>query len=39
MDLAVAAAGWRLWDIQLSPWDVAAGVLITREAGGLAETL
>ncbi len=41
MDLAYVACG-RLegfWDIQLSPWDVAAGVLITREAGGLAETL
>lgn len=41
MDLAYVACG-RLegfWDIQLSPWDVAAGVLITREAGGMADTL
>lgn len=41
MDLAYVACG-RLegfWDIQLNPWDVAAGVLIVREAGGIAETL
>jgi Archaeal fructose-1,6-bisphosphatase and related enzymes of inositol monophosphatase family len=41
MDLAYVACG-RLegfWDIQLSPWDVAAGVLLSREAGGIAETL
>ena len=41
MDLAYVACG-RLegfWDIQLSPWDVAAGALITREAGGMVDTL
>ena len=41
MDLAYVACG-RLegfWDIQLSPWDVAAGVLLAREAGGVVDTL
>ena len=37
LDLAYVAAG-RLdafWEIGLSPWDLAAGVLLIREAGGL----
>ena len=37
LDLAYVAAG-RLdgfWEIGLSPWDMAAGALIIREAGGL----
>jgi len=37
LDLAYVAAG-RLdafWEIGLSPWDVAAGALLVREAGGL----
>jgi myo-inositol-1(or 4)-monophosphatase len=37
LDLAYVAAG-RLdgfWEIGLSPWDVAAGALIVREAGGI----
>lgn len=37
LDLSYVAAG-RLdgfWELTLSPWDVAAGVLIVREAGGL----
>lgn len=37
LDLAYVAAG-RLdgfWEIGLSPWDMAAGVLIIQEAGGL----
>jgi myo-inositol-1(or 4)-monophosphatase len=37
LDLAYVAAG-RLdgfWEIGLAPWDMAAGVLIIREAGGL----
>lgn len=41
MDLAYVACG-RLegfWDIQLSPWDVAAGVLLVRDAGGTVDTL
>ena len=37
LDLADVAAGrldafWELW---LSPWDVAAGVVLIREAGGV----
>lgn len=37
LDLAYVAAG-RLdgfWEIGLSPWDMAAGVLLVREAGGI----
>ena len=37
LDLAYVAAG-RLdafWELGLSPWDVAAGALLVREAGGL----
>ena len=37
LDLAYVAAG-RLdgfWEIGLSPWDIAAGALLIREAGGL----
>jgi myo-inositol-1(or 4)-monophosphatase len=36
LDLAFTAAG-RLdgfWELQLEPWDVAAGILLVREAGG-----
>ena len=41
LDLAYVAAG-RLdgyWERGLNSWDVAAGVLIVREAGGLVESL
>ena len=37
LDLAYVACG-RLdgfWEFQLNPWDVAAGILIVREAGGV----
>ena len=37
LDLASVAAG-RLdgfWEIGLSPWDMAAGILLVTEAGGL----
>jgi myo-inositol-1(or 4)-monophosphatase len=37
LDLADVAAG-RLdgfWELQLAPWDVAAGALLIREAGGI----
>ena len=37
LDLAYVAAG-RLdgfWEFQLQPWDIAAGVLLVQEAGGL----
>ena len=37
LDLAFVAAGRYegFWEFGLSPWDVAAGVIIVREAGGL----
>jgi myo-inositol-1(or 4)-monophosphatase len=41
LDLAYVAAG-RLdgfWEITLSPWDLAAGVLIVEEAGGQCQDL
>jgi len=37
LDLAYVAAG-RLdafWEMALAPWDIAAGALLIREAGGL----
>ena len=36
LDLAYVAAGRfdGFWEINLNPWDVAAGVLLVREAGG-----
>lgn len=38
MDLAWVAAGSldAFWELYLSPWDVAAGLLLVREAGGVA---
>ena len=27
------------WELSLAPWDVAAGVLLIREAGGVVTTL
>jgi myo-inositol-1(or 4)-monophosphatase len=41
LDLAWVAAG-RLdgfWELQLAPWDIAAGLLLVREAGGVATDL
>ncbi len=37
-DLSLVAAGifGGFWEIKLSPWDVAAGILLVKEAGGLA---
>ena len=37
LDLAYVAAGRYegYWESELSPWDLAAGILIVREAGGL----
>ena len=37
LDLAAVAAGRfdGFWEIGLSPWDMAAGVLLITEAGGL----
>jgi len=41
LDLASVACGRfeGFWEIRLSPWDIAAGLLIVREAGGIATTL
>ncbi len=38
LDLAGVAAGRyeAFWELQLSPWDIAAGILMIREAGGVA---
>ena len=37
LDLAYVACGRfdGFWEINLNPWDVAAGILLVREAGGL----
>lgn len=36
LDLAMVAAGWfdGYWESRLSPWDLSAGALLVREAGG-----
>ncbi|GAB4130661.1 MAG: inositol monophosphatase family protein [Rhodothalassiaceae bacterium] len=41
LDLAYVAAGRYdgFWESDLSPWDMAAGILIVREAGGFATDL
>ncbi len=41
LDLAHVAAGRfdGFWELQLSAWDIAAGVLLIREAGGVATDL
>jgi myo-inositol-1(or 4)-monophosphatase len=41
LDLANLAAGRfdGFWELSLAPWDVAAGVLLVREAGGVVTTL
>ncbi|MFQ5438138.1 MAG: inositol monophosphatase family protein, partial [Paracoccaceae bacterium] len=41
LDLAYVAAGRYdgFWERGLHPWDVAAGLLLVREAGGLSETI
>lgn len=40
-DLCCVAAGWTdgFWELALHEWDVAAGVLIVTEAGGVVESL
>jgi myo-inositol-1(or 4)-monophosphatase len=37
LDLCHVATGWldAFWELDLAPWDVAAGTLIIREAGGV----
>ena len=41
LDLAWTAAGRfdAFWERQLQPWDIAAGILIVREAGGIVTDL
>ena len=41
LDLAYVADGRYdgFWETQLKPWDIAAGILIVREAGGLVSEL
>jgi len=41
LDLAAVASGRfeGFWESRLSPWDIAAGMLLVREAGGLVTTL
>ena len=41
LDLADLAAGRfdAFWELVLAPWDVAAGVVLVREAGGVVTTL
>ncbi|MGH7475753.1 MAG: inositol monophosphatase family protein [Longimicrobiales bacterium] len=41
LDLCHVATGWfdGFWELVLAPWDVAAGTLIVREAGGVVTTL
>jgi myo-inositol-1(or 4)-monophosphatase len=40
LDLAYVAVGWldAYWDAHASPWDIAAGALLVREAGGRVTT-
>ena len=41
LDLAYVAAGRfdGFWESGLQPWDVAAGILVVREAGGMVSDL
>lgn len=41
LDLAGVAAGRyeAFWELQLSPWDIAAGILMIEEAGGVVTDL
>jgi myo-inositol-1(or 4)-monophosphatase len=41
LDLASVACGRfdAFWEITLAPWDIAAGLLLIREAGGITTTL
>lgn len=41
LDLAHVAAGWfdGFWELSLAPWDIAAGLLLIREAGGIVTDL
>ena len=41
LDLADVACGRyeAFWELRLSPWDIAAGLLLVREAGGIVTTM
>jgi myo-inositol-1(or 4)-monophosphatase len=41
LDLADVACGRYegFWELMLAPWDIAAGILLVREAGGVVTTL
>ena len=41
LDLAWVAAGAfeAFWELQLAPWDIAAGIVLVREAGGVVTDL
>jgi myo-inositol-1(or 4)-monophosphatase len=41
LDLADVAAGRfeAFFELRLAPWDIAAGILLVREAGGIVTTL
>jgi myo-inositol-1(or 4)-monophosphatase len=41
LDLCHLASGWfdGFWELSLAPWDVAAGTLVVREAGGMVTRL
>ena len=41
LDLAYVAAGRfdGFWERGLKPWDIAAGIVLVREAGGVAEEI
>jgi myo-inositol-1(or 4)-monophosphatase len=41
LDLAAVANGWfeGFWELSLAAWDIAAGVLLVREAGGVVTDL
>jgi myo-inositol-1(or 4)-monophosphatase len=41
LDLAYVACGRAesIWEIALNAWDVAAGILLVREAGGIVDSL
>ena len=41
IDLAYTAAGYfdAYWELNLNLWDIAAGVLLVREAGGTVESI
>jgi myo-inositol-1(or 4)-monophosphatase len=41
LDLAYVAAGRfdGFWEVGLKPWDIAAGIILVREAGGMISEL